>query len=471
MTPKTQGFIRPYHSRLAVIFRLFDFIWIFSLLWVFVLLRGISFTSIYGLAGAISCILFYIFSDIRKLYTSWRGGNVLGEEIKNLWLVWIGVVFVDIMIAFATKTSADYSRLVILHWMFFVPVVLSLWRFLIRSTMNRLRKRGRNSRTVAIAGAGPLGIRLGEVIVSSPYMGMRLVGFFDDFKEKDTLIKQDEKSFTNRGNLDELVTWALSGKVDMIYIALPKKSDERIRELVEKLSDSSAFVYVVPDLYFLDLLNARWVNLGGISAVSIYESPHNGLNGWLKRTEDLLLGSLILLIIAVPMLVIAIGIKLSSPGPVIFKQKRYGVKGEILVWKFRTMSVCEDGDVIEQARKNDPRVTRFGTFLRRTSLDELPQFINVLQGRMSIVGPRPHAVAHNEYYRKLIPGYMLRHRSKPGITGLAQVHGWRGETETIDKMENRVKDDIQYLRDWSLWLDIKIIFLTVFGKKARKNAH
>jgi len=471
MNAQSKGFIQPYHSRLAVIFRLVDFLLIFSLLWVFVLLRGISFTSIYAVAAAVSCILFYIFSDIRKLYTTWRGGNILGEEIKNLCLVWVGVVFVEILIAFATKTSADYSRLVIVPWMFFVPVVLSLWRVLIRSIMNTLRKRGRNSRTVAIAGAGPFGLRLGEIIASSPYMGMRLIGFFDDFREKDTVITHGENSFEIRGNLDELVTWALAGKVDTIYIALSKKTDERIRELVEKLSDSSAFVYVVPDLYFLDLLNARWVNLEGISAVSVYESPHSGLNGWLKRSEDFLLGSLILLIIAFPMLIIALGVKLSSPGPVIFKQKRYGVKGEIVVWKFRTMSVCEDGDVIEQAHQNDPRVTTFGAFLRRTSLDELPQFINVLQGRMSIVGPRPHAVAHNEYYRKLIPGYMLRHRSKPGITGLAQVHGWRGETETIDKMENRVKDDIQYLRDWSLWLDIKIIFLTVFGKKARKNAH
>ena len=471
MTAQIKGFIRPYHSRLTFLFRLIDFFWIFALLWVFVLIRGISFTSAYVVIAALSCILFYIFSDIRKLHTSWRGGNLLGAEIKTLWLVWIGVISVDVLLGFATKTSADYSRLVILHWMFFVPVVLSLWRVLIRSIMNRLRRVGRNSRTVAIAGAGALGLRLAETILSSPYMGMRLTGFFDDFKEKDISMPQGGESFKIRGNLDEMVTWALTGNVDIIYIALPKQADERIRELVERLADSSVFVYVVPDLYFLDLLNARWVNLGGISAVSIYESPYDGFDGWLKRFEDLLLGSLILIIVALPMIIIAIGIKFSSPGPVIFKQKRHGLRGKILVWKFRTMSVCEDGDVIEQARRNDPRVTRFGAFLRKTSLDELPQFINVLQGRMSIVGPRPHAVAHNEYYRKLIPGYMLRHRVRPGITGLAQVHGWRGETDTVDKMENRVKDDIQYLRNWSIWLDIKIIFLTVFGKKAKRNAH
>ncbi len=472
MTAQFKGFIKPYHSRLTFLFRLIDLIWIFALLWVFVLIRGISFTTIYMVVAALSCILFYIFSDIRNLYTSWRGGNLLGAEIKNLWLVWIAVVLGDVLLGFATKTSADYSRMVMLPWLLFVPVVLSLWRVLVRSIMNGLRRMGRNSRTVAIAGAGALGLRLTETILSSPWMGLRLVGFFDDFREKDISIPQGGESFKIRGNLDELITWALAGNVDIIYIALPKQADERMREIVEKLADSSVLVYVVPDLYFLDLFNARWVNLGGISAVSIYESPYGGFNGWLKRLEDLLLGSLIFVAVAFPMIIIAIGIKLSSPGPVIFKQKRYGLNGnKISVWKFRTMSVHEDGDVVEQARKNDPRVTRFGAFLRKTSLDELPQFINVLQGRMSIVGPRPHAVAHNEYYRKLIPGYMLRHRVRPGITGLAQVHGCRGETDTIDKMEKRIRYDIRYLRNWSFWLDIKIIFLTVFGRKAKRNVY
>jgi putative colanic acid biosynthesis UDP-glucose lipid carrier transferase len=172
------------------------------------------------------------------------------------------------------------------------------------------------------------------------------------------------------------------------------------------------------------------------------------------------------------MIVIAIAIKLTSPGPVLFKQKRYGIKGEqIEVWKFRSMTVCENGDDIKQATVNDTRVTPLGAFLRRTSLDELPQFINVLQGSMSVVGPRPHAVAHNEYYRKQIQGYMLRHKVRPGITGLAQINGCRGETDTIDKMEARVHHDLEYLRQWSLWLDLKIVFITIFKGFVGKHVY
>ncbi len=183
----------------------------------------------------------------------------------------------------------------------------------------------------------------------------------------------------------------------------------------------------------------------------------------LKRIEDLVLGSLILLLISPVMALVALGVRLSSPGPVLFKQDRYGLGGKrIQVWKFRSMRVMENDAVVTQATRDDPRVTPFGAFLRRTSLDELPQFFNVIQGSMSIVGPRPHAVAHNEQYRSLVDRYMLRHKVKPGITGLAQINGFRGETDTLDKMEMRVKFDLKYIQYWSLWLDLKIIFLTVF---------
>jgi putative colanic acid biosynthesis UDP-glucose lipid carrier transferase len=212
--------------------------------------------------------------------------------------------------------------------------------------------------------------------------------------------------------------------------------------------------------------------MGGMPMISVFDTPFYGVDGWLKRTEDLVLGTLILLLICVPMLAIAIGVKISSPGPVLFKQRRYGLNGKIVeVWKFRSMTVCEDGDKVVQASKNDARVTRFGAFIRRTSLDELPQFINVLQGSMSIVGPRPHAVAHNEQYRRLIHGYMLRHKVKPGITGWAQISGWRGETDTLEKMQKRIEFDLEYVRNWSLWLDLKIIMLTVIRGFSGSNAY
>jgi putative colanic acid biosynthesis UDP-glucose lipid carrier transferase len=204
----------------------------------------------------------------------------------------------------------------------------------------------------------------------------------------------------------------------------------------------------------------------------VCETPFYGVNGLIKRASDIVLAATILLLISPLMAGIAIGVKLSSPGPVLFNQRRYGLDGrEIVIYKFRTMRVLEDGDVITQATRDDPRVTRFGAFLRQYSLDELPQFINVLQGRMSVVGPRPHAVAHNEMYRKLIRGYMIRHKAKPGITGLAQVNGLRGETDTLEKMRARIECDLAYLRNWSLLLDMKIVLKTVSVVLGRQNAY
>jgi len=263
-----------------------------------------------------------------------------------------------------------------------------------------------------------------------------------------------------------------SGKIDYVYITLPSGEEKRIAQLVNQLADTTATVCVVPDLFVFDLLHARWSSIGGIPVVNVFESPFYGVDGWMKRVEDLILGLLILTLAIFPMLLIAIGVKLTSHGPVLFRQRRYGLNGEVIeVLKFRTMRVCEDGESVPQATNGDPRITRFGAFLRRRSLDELPQFFNVLQGTMSIVGPRPHAVAHNEQYRHLIHGYMLRHKVKPGITGLAQVNGWRGETDTLEKMRRRVEFDLTYLRNWSLWLDIKIIFLTVLTGFSGKNAY
>ncbi|MGC4063109.1 MAG: exopolysaccharide biosynthesis polyprenyl glycosylphosphotransferase [Polyangiaceae bacterium] len=220
-----------------------------------------------------------------------------------------------------------------------------------------------------------------------------------------------------------------------------------------------------------DLLHARWGSVGDVSVLSILDTPFQGAGGWLKRLEDVLLGFLALLMVAPVMVAVAIGVKMTSKGPILFRQRRYGLSGkEIYVWKFRTMTVCEDGALVAQARQNDSRITPFGAFLRRTSLDELPQLFNVVAGSMSLVGPRPHAVAHNELYRRKIQGYMLRHKVKPGITGWAQVNGWRGETDTIDKWSGESSTDLYYIQNWRITLDIRILFLTVFGRRVRQNA-
>jgi putative colanic acid biosynthesis UDP-glucose lipid carrier transferase len=218
----------------------------------------------------------------------------------------------------------------------------------------------------------------------------------------------------------------------------------------------------VPDVFTFKMLNARSREIGGLPVVSVYDNPFDSFDAVIKRLEDVIIGSIILCLIAIPMLFIAAAVKFTSKGPAIFKQRRYGINGEeIMVWKFRSMTTCDNGNVVVQAKKNDVRITKVGGFLRKTSLDELPQFINVLQGGMSIVGPRPHAIAHNELYRDQISGYMQRHLVKPGITGWAQVNGWRGETETLHKMQKRVEFDLHYIRHWSLWLDIKIVILTI----------
>ena len=244
-----------------------------------------------------------------------------------------------------------------------------------------------------------------------------------------------------------------------------------MKELIKALTDTTCLVILIPDVFTFNILQSRTEEVNGIPVVPIFETPLNGINMVLKRLEDIILSLVILTLISPILLIISLCVKLTSHGPVIFKQTRYGMDGKpIKVWKFRTMVVMEN-DNVTQATKNDVRVTKVGRFLRRTSLDELPQFFNVLFGGMSIVGPRPHAVIHNEQYRSLIEGYMLRHKVKPGITGWAQINGWRGETDTLEKMEKRVEYDLEYIRECSIWLDIRIIFLTIFKGFIGKTAY
>ncbi|ENI2487256.1 undecaprenyl-phosphate glucose phosphotransferase, partial [Escherichia coli] len=255
------------------------------------------------------------------------------------------------------------------------------------------------------------------------------------------------------------------------YIAMNMNDELKMKELIKALTDTTCSVILIPDVFTFNILQSRTEEVNGIPVVPIFETPLNGINMVLKRLEDIILSVVILTLISPILIIISLCVKLTSPGPIIFKQTRYGMDGKpIKVWKFRTMVVMEN-DNVTQATKNDVRVTKVGRFLRRTSLDELPQFFNVLFGGMSIVGPRPHAVIHNEQYRSLIEGYMLRHKVKPGITGWAQINGWRGETDTLEKMEKRVEYDLEYIREWSIWLDIRIIFLTIFKGFIGKAAY
>lgn len=298
---------------------------------------------------------------------------------------------------------------------------------------------------------------------------MEVCGFFEDRKDER---RPAQIGHPVLGGMADVCAYVRKHNIKMIFISQPISAQPRIRKLIDELKDTTASVYFLPDVYVFDLMQARFDTVGGMPVIAISETPFMGWNSVIKRGCDIVIGSIILFLLAPLMLVIAVAVKLTSPGPVIFRQRRYGLYGEeIYVYKFRSMTVTEDGASVVQAQKNDQRVTPIGGFLRRTSLDELPQFINVLQGRMSLVGPRPHAVAHNEQYRKLIKGYMLRHKVRPGITGWAQVNGLRGETATLDKMEARIQYDLDYLRNWSLWLDLWIIVKTVKVVLTRENAH
>jgi putative colanic acid biosynthesis UDP-glucose lipid carrier transferase len=409
-----------------------------------------------------------------NLHQPWRGANLAGL-VRRVFLSWIAVISILAVLGYVTKTSIFFSRKVVLTWMMAAPGALVVLRLALYLGLRWLRRQGRNSRVVVIAGAGDLGRRLAKNVVDTPWLGMRLSGFFDDHLQGDLEIPVRGKglrTYQILGNLDDMVAHARSNRVDMIYLALPLRAEERLRQVVDALQDTTSSVYFVPDVFTFSLLTAGFTDLRGIPLISLWETPFFGTNGWVKRVEDLVLSSLILLAVSPLMLLISLGVKLTSAGPVIFKQRRYGLDGhEIVVYKFRTMKVCEDGAQVPQATHNDHRVTALGRFLRRSSLDELPQFVNVLQGTMSIVGPRPHAVAHNEYYRRLIPGYMLRHKVRPGLTGWAQVNGWRGETETLDKMEKRVEFDLDYLRRWSLGFDLKIIWLTFWRSLTNIQAY
>lgn len=292
------------------------------------------------------------------------------------------------------------------------------------------------------------------------------IGFFDDKVNK--TIAGIEKV----GDLEQLGLIAKAGLVDQIYVTESMRDNQAIEPFIKKLSDTTCSVMVLPDIFSFNLLASQFYNIDNIPLISIYDTPFKGVNRLVKRIEDFVLAFFIILAISPILVCIAIAIKVSSKGPVIFKQARYGVNGrKITVWKFRSMKVADEVIEVKQAIKNDPRLTLIGGFLRRTSLDELPQFFNVLKGNMSIVGPRPHAVMHNEEYRLLISGYMQRHKVKPGITGWAQVNGYRGETEKLEKMERRIKYDLEYIRNWSVSLDLKIIFFTILKGFINKAAY
>ena len=424
--------------------------------------------------GLVAVIIFLLASQLTGLNRRFEAGSV-DREISSVVATWALTILVLALLGFATRYAELFARSVMLAWIVLTPALISLSRMCLRVIQIGLLRRGVGTRRVAIAGFNDLGRQTAANIQSDPSLGLNLVGFYDDRDESRRSSAEgkplgDEANLL--GNLQQLVQRAREGQIDTVLITLPMRAEDRIRFVLDQLSDSTVSVYIVPDFFVFELLHSRWTSMGGLPAVSVFENPLFGVDGVVKRIVDLLIATAGLIAISIPMLLIAVAVKLSSPGPVFFRQRRYGLDGrEILVWKFRSMRTCDNGPVVKQATKDDPRVTRVGAILRKTSLDELPQLFNVIEGTMSLVGPRPHASAHNEEYRSLIPGYMLRHKVKPGITGLAQVNGCRGETQTIEKMERRIQWDHTYIRRWSVWLDLKILFKTLLVVWKQEEAY
>jgi putative colanic acid biosynthesis UDP-glucose lipid carrier transferase len=374
-----------------------------------------------------------------------------------------------LFLAYATKYSQTFSRRVLLTWFVVAPLLILGGRIYLASVMSRLMISSKSKRHAVIAGVNTIAMSLAEKVAENPNFGMVTEGFFED-RSRERLGVGIELPIL--GQLTELPNYVRKHKTDIIFIAMPIKNVQRVTELLDELHDTTASIYFVPDVLVFDLIQSRTVDIKGIPAISLCETPFYGFRGVAKRISDLVIALIAIVLTSPIVLVAVILIKATSRGSVVFKQRRYGLDGrEIVVYKFRTMTVSEDDTEVKQATRDDRRLTPIGGFLRRYSIDELPQLINVLQGRMSIVGPRPHAVVHNEEYRKVIKGYMVRHKVAPGITGLAQISGYRGETETVEKMQRRIELDLEYLRHWTLALDIRIIFKTIAILFSDKTAY
>jgi putative colanic acid biosynthesis UDP-glucose lipid carrier transferase len=372
------------------------------------------------------------------------------------WALLLGALLI---VGRSSNALSAYPHRAIQAWALLTPVAMVVSTLSVGQIMRRVVASAVGNRKVIFAGYNSSSLTLARTLETNRALRLQVEGFFDD-RGSDRLNMEADTRLV--GRLSELAAFAKEHSIDVIFIALPLRHIKRVLDLLDDLRDTTASIYYVPDIFVFDLIQARSSELNGIPVVAMCETPFYGYRGLTKRLIDIAV-SIAFLVCALPLLLlIALLVKMSSPGPAIFRQRRYGLDGhEITVYKFRTMHVTEDGANISQASRTDIRITPIGRILRRYSLDELPQFINVLQGRMSLVGPRPHAVAHNEQYRTLIKGYMVRHKVRPGITGLAQINGARGETSKLEDMEARIRLDLEYLRGWSPLLDMKILLRTV----------
>ncbi|KAB8030667.1 undecaprenyl-phosphate glucose phosphotransferase [Fluviispira multicolorata] len=417
--------------------------------------------------------LFPIFSHV-GVYTPFRASNyriIINKLILSFILFFSLFSFAIYLINHGIFYEKVYF-LTVFTIVVFILILMS--RLIIMFFLRVIRMRGFNTRAIAIVGTGKLAKSIQTQLSDYLWTGYRISAFIDVSEKlkdcaKPTSFIHGIPIYLEAKNLSK---WISDKKIEEIWFALPKGDELKIKEMLWELRHKPIPKRYIPEVVSVSSLSPQLGEEGGMFILDIENSKMNGSSVLIKNCVDKILAFIILIFISPILILISIAVKITSDGPVFFKQKRYGIFGNIItVYKFRTMKVHNDKAILKQAQKNDTRLTLIGGFLRRTSLDELPQFVNVLQGRMSIVGPRPHAISHNEYYKDLVNLYMQRHLIKPGITGLAQVNGSRGETDTVEKMQTRVNFDIQYIQSWSVFLDFKIIFLTIFKGFINKNAY
>ena len=389
------------------------------------------------------------------------------KHITKIVLIWLITCALVLLWGFVVGETDKFARSVIGLWFALTPVVLIAWHLMIRVAVASIR--ANSASDVVVFGAGEVGEKFAREVRQSPWLGYKIAGFFDDKLSQGETVA----GMPILGSIADGIELAKTSQWRKAYIALPLKAQDKIEEIIDQLADSAVDIELIPDIFGFELINAKISQVGSLPVIALQASPISGYNAALKRLMDIVVSATILAITSPLLLTIALAIKIENPSlPIIFKQRRCGLNGkEVIVWKFRTMTVLEDGKSVKQATKQDSRITKLGRFLRKSSIDEFPQFFNALGGSLSVVGPRPHPIALNDDFRSQLPTYMRRHLVKPGITGWAQVNGWRGETDTEDKIVKRTQFDLYYIQSWTIFFDVKILFLTIFKGFTNNNAY
>lgn len=396
---------------------------------------------------------------------SWAGRF---ETLASIVIRWLVVYTIVIVSGYLSMSVEQLSRKVMIGWLVATPVVLGLLAVVIQIISISFFTTGERRRKAVFLRFHQASRLLARRMLYYRILGVDPVGYFDPIK----VSSRHENTLPWLGDISKAADYVQNNRIDIVFLGLQVANNPAVRKLMEVLQDSTVSIYFIPDSRLFGVPGIQVTEMVGVPMLVVAETPFLGVSQAMKRIMDIVISTLLLIALTPVFIGVSIAVKLSSPGPVIFKQKRYGVGGkEIEVYKFRSMKITPPSAEVKQASQDDDRITRVGRFIRKTSLDELPQFVNVLQGSMSIVGPRPHASQHNELYRKLIPGYMLRHKVKPGITGWAQVNGLRGETETVDKMRKRIRYDLVYMSHWSVAFDMRIILKTALLVFKDSNAY